>query len=54
LAYTRDVLRAGRPTRWRVLAERMKAALGQSVIVENPTWAAGTIGNRTRRACRAR
>jgi tripartite-type tricarboxylate transporter receptor subunit TctC len=37
----------------RVLAERMKAALGQSVTVENPTWAAGTIGNRTRRACRA-
>jgi tripartite-type tricarboxylate transporter receptor subunit TctC len=28
----------------RVLAERMKAALGQSVIVENPTGAAGTIG----------
>src|SRR5258708_18433859 len=28
----------------RVLAERMKGALGQSVIVENPTGAAGTIG----------
>src|SRR6476659_7647784 len=28
----------------RVLADRMKGALGQSVIVENPTGAAGTIG----------
>src|SRR6516164_2242346 len=27
----------------RVLAKRMKGALGQSVIVENPTGAAGTI-----------
>src|SRR5262245_9236669 len=35
----------------RVLAERMKAALGQSVIVENPTGAAGTIG--TGRVARA-
>src|SRR5215813_6542277 len=35
----------------RVLAERMKAALGQSVIVENPTGAAGTIG--TSRVARA-
>jgi tripartite-type tricarboxylate transporter receptor subunit TctC len=26
----------------RVLADRMKAAFGQSVIVENPTGAAGT------------
>src|SRR6266567_1545873 len=35
----------------RVLAERMKGALGQSVIVENPTGAAGTIG--TGRVARA-
>src|SRR5262249_31554843 len=35
----------------RVLAERMKAVLGQSVIVENPTGAAGTIG--TGRVARA-
>ena len=35
----------------RVLAERMKAALVQSVIVENPTRAAGTIG--TGRVARA-
>jgi len=35
----------------RVLAERMKAALGQYVIVENPTGAAGTIG--TGRVARA-
>src|SRR5437868_12381288 len=35
----------------RVLADRMKGALGQSVIVENPTGAAGTIG--TGRVARA-
>src|SRR5712691_1195277 len=35
----------------RVLAERMRGALGQSVIVENPTGAGGTIG--TARAARA-
>src|SRR5262245_28002129 len=35
----------------RVLAERMKVALGQSFIVENPTGAAGTIG--TGRVARA-
>ena len=35
----------------RVLAERMKGPLGQSVIVENPTGAAGTIG--TGRVARA-
>ena len=35
----------------RVLAERMKGALGQSVIIENPTGAAGTIG--TGRVARA-
>src|SRR6201997_4293713 len=35
----------------RVLAERMKGALGQSIIVENPTGAAGTIG--TGRGARA-
>src|SRR5215813_12261650 len=35
----------------RVLAKRMKGALGQSVIVENPTGAAGTIG--TGRVARA-
>src|SRR5262249_34654442 len=37
---------AGGPTDTlaRILAERMKVALGQSVIVENPTGAAGTIG----------
>ena len=35
----------------RVLADRMKEALGQSVIVENPTGAAGTIG--TGRVARA-
>src|SRR5262245_11614835 len=44
---------AGEPTDAlaRVLAERMKGALGQSVIVENPTGAAGTIG--TGRVARA-
>jgi tripartite-type tricarboxylate transporter receptor subunit TctC len=35
----------------RILADRMKRALGQSVIVENPTGAAGTIG--TGRVARA-
>jgi tripartite-type tricarboxylate transporter receptor subunit TctC len=35
----------------RILAERMRGALGQSVIVENPTGAAGTIG--TGRVARA-
>src|SRR5262245_42048783 len=35
----------------RVLADRMKGVLGQSVIVENPTGAAGTIG--TGRVARA-
>jgi tripartite-type tricarboxylate transporter receptor subunit TctC len=37
---------AGGPTDTlaRILAERMKASLGQSVIIENPTGAAGTIG----------
>jgi hypothetical protein len=37
---------AGGPTDTlgRILAERMTVALGQSVIVENPTGAAGTIG----------
>src|SRR5438105_2215050 len=35
----------------RILADRMKGALGQSVIVENPTGAAGTIG--TGRVARA-
>src|SRR5262249_39297924 len=35
----------------RVLAERMKGTLGQSVVVENPTGAAGTIG--TGRVARA-
>ena len=35
----------------RVLAKRMKGALGQSVIVENPAGAAGTIG--TGRVARA-
>src|SRR5262245_61810748 len=35
----------------RVLAERMKGVLGESVIVENPTGAAGTIG--TGRVARA-
>ena len=44
---------AGGPTSAlaRVLADRMKGALGQSVIVENPTGAAGTIG--TGRVARA-
>src|SRR5438093_9247874 len=28
----------------RILADRMKGALGQSVVVENPTGAGGTIG----------
>src|SRR5262245_58129656 len=44
---------AGGPTDTlaRVLAERMKAALGQTVIVENPTGAGGTIG--TGRVARA-
>ena len=28
----------------RILADRMKGALGQSIVVENPTGAAGTIG----------
>jgi tripartite-type tricarboxylate transporter receptor subunit TctC len=44
---------AGGPTDTiaRVLAERMKRALGQTVIVENPTGAGGTIG--TGRAARA-
>jgi tripartite-type tricarboxylate transporter receptor subunit TctC len=37
---------AGGPTDTlgRILAERMTVALGQSVIIENPTGAAGTIG----------
>src|SRR6476659_6792671 len=35
----------------RVLADRMKGALGQAVVVENPTGAAGTIG--TGRVARA-
>src|SRR5258706_4531720 len=35
----------------RILANRMKEALGQSVVVENPTGAAGTIG--TGRVARA-
>src|SRR6266702_6354171 len=37
---------AGGPTDTlaRILAERMTVTLGQSVIVENPTGAAGTIG----------
>jgi tripartite-type tricarboxylate transporter receptor subunit TctC len=37
---------AGGPTDTlaRILAERMKGPLGQSVIIENPTGAAGTIG----------
>jgi tripartite-type tricarboxylate transporter receptor subunit TctC len=37
---------AGGPTDTlgRILAERMTATLGQSVIIENPTGAAGTIG----------
>ena len=37
---------AGGPTDTaaRILAERMKAALGQPVIVENVTGAAGSIG----------
>src|SRR5712691_7730231 len=44
---------AGGPTDTlaRVLADRMKVSLGQSVIVENPTGAGGTIG--TARAARA-
>jgi tripartite-type tricarboxylate transporter receptor subunit TctC len=44
---------AGGPTDTiaRVLAERMKRALGQTVIVENPTGAGGTIG--TGRVARA-
>src|SRR5262244_3893260 len=35
----------------RILAERMRVALGQSVIIENPTGAGGTIG--TGRVARA-
>jgi tripartite-type tricarboxylate transporter receptor subunit TctC len=37
---------AGGPTDTlgRILAERMAVTLGQSVIIENPTGAAGTIG----------
>jgi tripartite-type tricarboxylate transporter receptor subunit TctC len=35
----------------RILAERMRSALGQSVIIENPTGAGGTIG--TGRVARA-
>jgi tripartite-type tricarboxylate transporter receptor subunit TctC len=35
----------------RILADRMKGALGQTVVVENPTGAAGTIG--TGRVARA-
>ena len=44
---------AGGPTDTlaRVLAERMKVSLGQTVIVENPTGAGGTIG--TGRVARA-
>jgi tripartite-type tricarboxylate transporter receptor subunit TctC len=44
---------AGGPTDTlaRILADRMRAALGQSIIVENPTGAGGTIG--TARAARA-
>jgi tripartite-type tricarboxylate transporter receptor subunit TctC len=36
----------------RILAERMKDALGQSVIVENVTGAAGSIGTTFSRASR--
>jgi tripartite-type tricarboxylate transporter receptor subunit TctC len=41
---------AGGPTDTlaRILAERMRGALGQSVIIENPTGAGGTIGTRVR------
>jgi tripartite-type tricarboxylate transporter receptor subunit TctC len=35
----------------RILAERMRLSLGQSVIIENPTGAGGTIG--TGRVARA-
>src|SRR5438128_505149 len=44
---------AGGPTDTlaRILSDRMKRALGQSVIVENPTGAGGTIG--TGRVARA-
>jgi tripartite-type tricarboxylate transporter receptor subunit TctC len=37
---------AGGPTDTlaRILAERMRGPLGQSVIIENPTGAGGTIG----------
>jgi tripartite-type tricarboxylate transporter receptor subunit TctC len=44
---------AGGPTDTlaRILADRMRGALGQSVIVENPTGAGGTIG--TARVARA-
>jgi len=44
---------AGGPTDTlaRILAERMRGALGQAVIVENPTGAGGTIG--TGRVARA-
>jgi tripartite-type tricarboxylate transporter receptor subunit TctC len=36
----------------RILAERMKDALGQSVIVENVAGAAGSIGTTFSRASR--
>src|SRR5262245_48029857 len=44
---------AGGPTDTlaRILAERMRGPLGQSVIIENPTGAGGTIG--TGRVARA-
>jgi len=47
---------AGGPTDalGRVLADRMKRALNQSVIVENVTGAAGTIGGRPCRTFSAR
>ncbi len=38
----------------RVITERMKTALGQSVIIENVTGAGGSIGTRPRRALDAR
>ena len=44
---------AGGPTDTlaRILGERLKGPLGQTIIVENPTGAAGTIG--TARAARS-
>ena len=38
----------------RIMADRMKAALGQPVIIENVTGAAGSLAVGARRACRAR